>query len=98
MKIPEIKLISNPETKEAREALGFQWNEVAGTRHKLGGEPDGITEEQFPKCDSCNNPMSFYAQIDSIGDNYNLADCMVIHQFVCFDCFEVACKLNQTKV
>lgn len=98
MKIPEIKLIPNPETQDAREALGFQWNKVAGTRHKLGGEPDGITEEQFPQCNSCKNPMSFYAQIDSIGDNYNLADCMVIHQFVCFDCFEVTCQLNQTKV
>ncbi len=36
--------------------------------------------------------MTFYAQIDSIGENYNLADCIIIHQFVCFDCFEVECR------
>jgi hypothetical protein len=42
--------------------------------------------------------MTFYAQIDSIGEDYDLADCMVIHQFACFDCFEVSCQLNQTIV
>ena len=39
--------------------------------------------------------MTFYAQIDSIGDKYDLADCMVIHNFVCFDCFEVKAILSK---
>ena len=98
MKIPEIKLIPQPETDEAKKTLGYEWNKEAGTRHKLGGEPDGLSEEMYPKCVSCNLKMTFYAQIDSIGDKYDLADCKVIHQFVCFDCFEVSCQLTQTIV
>lgn len=98
MKIPEIKLIPNPETEEAKKAVGYEWNEIAGTRHKLGGEPDGLDVKDYPLCDSCKSKMTFYAQIDSIGEDYDLADCMVIHQFVCFECFEVESRLTQTKV
>jgi hypothetical protein len=96
MKIPKIKLITQPETEEAKKAVGYEWNDVAGTRHFLGGEPDGIEEKDYPTCDSCGERMTFYAQIDSVGDKYDLADCMVIHNFVCFDCFEVKCQLTQT--
>ena len=32
--------------------------------------------------------MSFYGQLDSLGDQYNLADCGMVYVFVCFDCFE----------
>lgn len=95
MKIPEIKLIPKPESDEAKNVVGFKWNDIAGTRHKLGGSPDGKSETDYPLCKSCDKPMTFYAQIDSIGDDINLADCMVIHQFVCFDCFEVTSELNQ---
>lgn len=98
MKIPEIKLVPRPETEEAREAVGYKWNKKAGTRHKLGGEPEGLTKAEYPQCVSCNSEMTFYAQIDSIGDQFDLVDCMVIHQFVCFGCFEVSCQLTQTKV
>ena len=96
MEIPKIKLLPNPETEEAKSAIGYQWNDVAGTRHFLGGQPDGIERENYPTCKSCNQRMTFYAQIDSIGDEYDLADCMVIHNFVCFDCFEVESLLTQT--
>ncbi|MEM8510346.1 MAG: hypothetical protein AAF717_21110 [Bacteroidota bacterium] len=95
MKIPEIKLIPAPETPEAKAAVGFEWNNEVGFRHKLGGTPDSIHGVEFPNCKDCGKPMTFYAQIDSIGATYNLADCMVIHQFVCFDCFTVAAQLNQ---
>lgn len=95
MKIPEIKLVPAPETEEAKNAVGFKWNSEAGTRHKLGGTPDKLDPSQYPTCPECKDQMTFYAQIDSIGDNYNLADCMVIHQFVCFDCFTVDSQLNQ---
>ena len=87
-----------PETEEAKKAVGYTWNELAGTRHKLGGEPDGLNDQDYPICDSCKSQMTFYAQIDSIGEDYDLADCMVIHQFMCFGFFEVACRLTQTKV
>jgi hypothetical protein len=98
MKIPEIKLVPLLDTEETRKAVGYKWNKNAGTRHKLDGEPEGLNLEEYPLCNSCNSTMTFYAQIDSIGEDYDLADCMVIHQFVCFDCFEVSCQLTQTIV
>jgi len=98
LKIPEIKLTPQPETELAKKVIGYKWNKIAGTRHKLGGEPDGLKVENYPLCDSCQSRMTFYAQIDSIGEDFDLADCMVIHQFVCFDCFEVESLLTKTKV
>jgi hypothetical protein len=95
MKIPEIKLVVKPESKDAEKAVGYKWNSVAGTRHFLGGEPNGLSPEQYPVCADCGKPMTFYAQIDSIGEAYDLADCMVIHNFVCFDCFNVKAILSQ---
>lgn len=88
MLIPEIKLVPIPETKKARQSIGFQWNEEAGARHKLGGRPEFIQEDRWPECTNCRKRMTFYAQLDSIGDKYNLGDCGMIYVFVCFVCFE----------
>lgn len=96
MDIPKINLIPKPDNEEAKSAIGYQWNEKAGTRHFLGGKPDGMEEVEYPKCEDCNKTMTFYAQIDSIGEKYDLADCMVIHNFVCFDCHTVKSQLTQT--
>lgn len=96
MLIPEIKLVPDPQTKKAKQVVGFQWNDEAGTRHKLGGEPDFIQEESWPKCTDCQNKMTFYAQLDSIGDKYCLADCGMIYVFVCFDCFETKSILQSS--
>lgn len=90
--IPKIKLIAEAETEEAKAALGYQWNKEAGTRHYIGGTP---SVGPYPSCESCNELMTFYSQIDSIGEEYDLADCMVIHTYVCFDCFTVTSKLAQ---
>ena len=98
MKIPKIKLVAVPETEDAKNAVGYKWNDTAGTRHFLGGEPDSKNSSEYPKCDDCNKKMTFYAQIDSIGDDYDLADCMVIHNFVCFDCFTVKSRLEQITI
>lgn len=95
MEIPKIKLVTQPETNEAKEIVGYKWNNVAGTRHYLGGQPDGLTESEYPTCEDCKKTMTFYAQIDSIGDMFDLADCMVIHNFVCFDCFTVKAILSK---
>ena len=92
MKIPEIKLVPMPETDEAKSAVGFQYNSEAGYRHKLGGEPGFIQDEEWPSC--CDNKMTFYAQLDSIGDEFNLADCGMIYVFVCFDCFNTKSILH----
>lgn len=92
MEIPEIKLIPAPETEEARNAVGYKYNKEAGTRHKLGGKPDFLQAEDWPSC--CGKEMTFYGQLDSIGDNYDLADCGMICVFVCFDCFNTKSILH----
>lgn len=96
MEIPKVKLVTQPETKEAKEIVGYKWNKVAGSRHYLGGKPDGLNESDYPTCEECRRTMTFYAQIDSIGERFDLADCMVIHNFVCFGCFNVKAFLTQT--
>lgn len=92
MEIPEIKLVPTPETEEAKNAVGYKYNSQAGSRHKLGGKPDFIQEEEWPCC--CGKKMTFYGQLDSIGDNYDLADCGMVYVFVCFDCFNTKSILH----
>jgi hypothetical protein len=50
--IPEIKLIPLPETEDVKAAVGYKWNSIAGTRHKLGGAAmgDGV---EIPTCVKC---------------------------------------------
>ncbi|AII53350.1 hypothetical protein N008_15360 [Hymenobacter sp. APR13] len=93
--IPEIKMVPQPESEAAKQAVGYQWNDVAGTRHKLGGKPDSAGEVVYPTCPECSDTMTFYAQVDSIGDAYDLMDCCVIHVFVCLDCFTTTSMINQ---
>jgi hypothetical protein len=40
--------------------------------------------------------MTFYAQLDSLGDNHCLADCGMIYVFVCWDCFETKSVLQSS--
>ena len=86
MKIPEIKIVLSPETTEAQQAVGFRWNDEAGTRHKLGGSPDWIQFDETPSSVDCGEEMTLYGQLDSIGDDFCLGDCGIIYVFVCFDC------------
>ena len=88
-KIPPFKLAATPLNEEARQAMGFKWADPeVGTRHRLGGEPKLLQPEEIPECPSCGQPMSFYGQLDSIGDEYDIADCGMVYVFLCFDCFE----------
>ena len=88
MKIPEIPLVLSPQTEEARSVIGFQYaGDDIGRKNKLGGNPDWIQGEEFPKC-TCGKKMSFYGQLDSIGDSICLADCGMIYVFVCAECLE----------
>jgi len=88
LQIPEIKLKPFAETAEAREALGFRFAaEKVGRRHKIGGQPTWLQAPAIPNCESCQQPMSFYGQLDSIGDRIVLADCGIVYVFVCFGCF-----------
>ncbi len=91
MKIPPFKLIAKPLTEEAERAAGYKWApEEIGTRHQLGGEPAWLQDDQTPRCPACQQPMTFYGQLDSIGDDFDLADCGMIYVFVCFDDFEAS--------
>jgi hypothetical protein len=84
--IPEIPLVMDPQTPEAHAAITFRWNLRAGKRHKLGGAPDWIQDDDTPSCPDCAKPMTFYGQLDGIGDEIVLGDCGMIYVFFCFDC------------
>ncbi|MFH1463520.1 MAG: hypothetical protein ABIO70_03965 [Pseudomonadota bacterium] len=89
--IPEIPLVPDPRTDEARAVVGFRAAfEGAGRRHKLGGTPDWRGREEWPLCPDCGERMTFYGQLDSIGDEVCLADVGMVYVFICFGCFETA--------
>jgi hypothetical protein len=96
-RVPPFRLDAHPLTPEAEAAAAFDWaSPEVGTRHRIGGEPDGVAESEYPRCRSCGHPMTFYGQLDSIGDDFVLADAGVVHVFVCFDCFEAAARVAST--
>lgn len=93
-RIPPFRLNPEPLNREAAEAAGFEWADPAvGTRHQLGGEPEGLAENDYPRCPDCGQRMAFYGQLDSIGDDIALADAGVVQVFVCFDCFTATAQI-----
>jgi hypothetical protein len=38
--------------------------------------------------------MSFYGQLDSVGDQMTIADVGMVYVFVCFDCYETKSVLQ----
>ena len=87
--IPPFRLVPEPMNGEAKKLQKFKWApDFVGQRHKLGGTPDFIHEQQIPIC-KCSSEMTFYAQIDSINEEFNIVDCGMIYLFICFDCFDV---------
>jgi hypothetical protein len=77
-----------PASTEAKEIIGFKWaGGNIGSRNKLGGVPDWLQLEETPNC-SCGKNMTFYGQLDSIGDAICLGDCGMIYVFICLDCFD----------
>lgn len=82
-----IKLL--PQDTRARNLPGFLYaDKKIGQRSKIGGSPDFIQEANWPICDECKQKMSFYAQLDSLNDEYCIGDCGMIYVFICFDCLE----------
>lgn len=80
---------------EAEALPPFKWAPTEiGTRHQLGGEPRWIQGDETPVCGQCYEPMTFYAQLDSINDEFNLADCGLIYVFVCFNDYEAKAVLQ----
>lgn len=94
-KIPPYELTARPCTPDAEAAAGFEWAAPeVGTRHRLGRTPTDVPESDYPTCPSCNERMSFYGQLDSIGDDIALADAGLVLVFVCFGCFEATAKVH----
>jgi len=94
--IPPFKLIPQPLNDEAASLPGFKWaSPVIGTRHRLGGKPEFIQGDETPRC-SCGDVMTFYAQLDSVSPEFNLADGGMIYVFVCFGCFETKAILQSS--
>jgi hypothetical protein len=88
MRIPEIPLLPSPRSEESYAALGFRYApDQVGSRHKLGGEPTWLQSAVESVCPSCAAEMTFYGQLDSIGDEYVIADCGIVFVFICFICF-----------
>lgn len=88
-KIPPFALIPKPMNEEAQNLPKFKWaSDNIGTRHQLGGTPEFIQKENWPKCRACSEAMSFYGQLDSINDEFQIADCGMIYVFICFECNE----------
>jgi hypothetical protein len=94
-RVPPFRLDAHPLSPEAEDAARFEWaSPEVGRRHRIGGEPEELSEADFPRCRSCREPMTFYGQLDSIGDDFVLADAGVVEVFVCFDCFEAAARVS----
>ena len=91
-KIPPFRLEPEPLNEEAAKLPKFKWAaDEVGTRHQLGGDPLFLQKAPpWPKCASCNKPMTFYGQLDSINDDLIIADCGMVYVFVCLDCNEVS--------
>jgi hypothetical protein len=89
--IPPFRLNPEPLNEEAAALPGFQWaSDEIGRRHQLGGEPKFIQRAKRPSCSSCGKTMTFYGQLDSINDEFIIADCGMIYVFICFGCNETS--------
>ena len=56
--------------------------------------PDWVQSPDVPECPSCHELMTFYGQLDSIGDAMTIADVGMVYVFVCFDCNETKSVLQ----
>jgi hypothetical protein len=94
--IPPFRMVPEPLNDEASKLPPFRWVEGdVGKRHQLGGEPTFLQEPRYPTC-SCGKQMTFYGQLDSINDEFVIADCGMIYVFVCFECFETISILQSS--
>jgi len=93
--IPPFKLVPQPLNEKAASLPPFKHAlPPIGSRHQLGGEPEFIQDDDIPVCACNKRKMTFYAQLDSINDEYCLGDCGMIYVFVCFDCLETKAVLQ----
>jgi hypothetical protein len=94
-RIPPFKLAAAPLDHEAANLEPFKWaTGDVGQRHQLGGSPTFLQPTEWPICKACNQRMTFYGQLDSINDDFCIADCGVVFVFICFDCNEALAMLQ----
>jgi len=79
---------AEPLSSEGEAMPGFGWAEDVGQRHQLGGEPTWLQGDETPTCCHCGERMTFYGQLDSIGDDLIIADVGLVYVFVCINDFE----------
>lgn len=85
--IPPFALVPKALNENAKNLPTFKYaGDQIGTRHRLGGNPDFLQDTDWPSCPDCGEKMIFYAQLDSINDEFCLADCGMIYVFVCLEC------------
>jgi len=96
--IPPFKLLPEPLTDAARALPKFIWAaDDVGTRHRLGGHPEPqIDMSHWSSCPECNERMTFYGQLDSLNDEFCIADVARICVFICFPCNEVEATIETT--
>lgn len=97
LSIPAFKLVPQPLSQEAEALLErpAHVDPSIGERHRLGGAPDRWNDLGEPRCSTCGEPMTFYAQLDALpSGDFDLADAGLIHVWVCFDCFQVSASLD----
>lgn len=66
-----------------------QMMEKYDLKHQLEGESEITRDSHWPTCAECGDAMIFYPQLDSLNDEYTLADRGLIYIFVCFECVNV---------
>jgi len=89
-RMPPFRLRPEPLNEEAAGLPKFKWADAEiGTRHRLGGDPEFIQGEERPQCEECGAAMTFYAQLDSVNDDFCIADVGMIYVFYCFGCVNV---------
>ena len=95
--VPPFKLVPEPLNEQAASLGSFKWAaKEVGQRHRLGGQPEGIKAEDWPKCVNCDERMTFYGQLDSIDDEICIADCGLILVFLCFECYQVHAQVHSS--
>ena len=95
-RVPAFRLVPEPLDDESRNLPKFRWaSPDVGTRHYLGGQPTmPVPEGNWPRCPDCQDKMSFYGQLDSLNDEFCIADVGIICVFICFQCNEVAAQIE----
>jgi hypothetical protein len=85
--LPFIRLRRETQDEQAHSAIGFKYaGGDVGDRNQIGGKPSWLQGDQSPTCPQCQGAMSFYGQLDSVGDDIVIADCGLIYVFFCFGC------------